>query len=142
MAHHVDYDRVYRDSYLRVLSGEREGEGFFDTFYRHFLDSSDEARAKFQRTDFSRQKGMLRESIGHMERLSQFKRADEQVLKLAVRHSRADLDIPPRLYDVWLDSLIAAVAVHDPEFDQEVEVAWRMQLAAGIEYMKFKYDKS
>ena len=141
MAHYVDYDRVYRDSFLRVLSSEIDGLGFFDTFYRHFLDSSAEARQKFQNTDFSLQKQMLRESLGHMERFSQFKRADDVILNLAKRHSRMQLDIAPALYDAWLTSLVAAVAVHDPEFDRDVEIAWRMQLAAGIEYMKLNYDK-
>jgi len=141
MTHYVDYDGVYRDSFLRVLSSQIDGRGFFDTFYHHFLDSSAEAREKFANTDFAMQKKMLRVSLGYVERFSQYKRADDEILKLAKRHSKAELDIAPALYDVWLSSLVSAVAIHDPNFDQDVEIAWRMQLAAGIEYMKFKYDK-
>ena len=140
MAHYIDYDRVYRDSFLRVLSSEIDGRDFFDTFYRHFLDSSPEARQKFANTDFAMQRKMLRESLGFMERFSQYKRADDEILRLATRHSKAELDIAPALYDVWLSSLVSAVAIHDAQFDQDVEIAWRMQLAAGIEYMKLKYD--
>ena len=140
MTHYIDYDRVYRDSFLRVLSSEIDGQGFFDTFYRHFLDSSAEAREKFANTDFSMQKKMLRQSLGYMERFSQYKQADDEILKLATRHSKAELDVSPALYDVWLSSLVSAVAIHDPDYDQDVEIAWRMQLAAGIEYMKLKYD--
>ena len=140
MAHYIDYDRVYRDSFLRVLSSEIDGRDFFDTFYRHFLDSSPEARQKFANTDFAMQRKMLRESLGFIERFSQYKRADDEILRLATRHSKAELDIAPALYDVWLSSLVSAVAIHDAQFDQDVEIAWRMQLAAGIEYMKLKYD--
>ena len=28
----------------------------------------------------------------------------------------------------------------DPKFNEEIELAWRVVLAPGIEYMKYKYD--
>ena len=141
MTHYVDYHRVYRDSYLRIHGTVIGDKGFFDRFYEQFLASSAEAKEKFKNTDFSRQKEMLRDSLGHMERFSLYKRADDIMLKLAKKHSRAELDIQPHLYDVWLTSLIVAVKEFDSEFDDDVEIAWRMALAAGIEYMKFKYER-
>ena len=59
--------------------------------------------------------------------------------RLAARHSRNDLDIPPGLYDTWLDCLVEAVRRHDREFSPEIEDAWRKTLAVGIEYMRSKY---
>ncbi len=30
---------------------------------------------------------------------------------------------------------------YDPEFDEDVELAWRLKMAPGIDYMSFQYDK-
>ena len=46
----------------------------------------------------------------------------------------------PELYEAWLDSLIATARESDPDFDDELELAWRVVLAPGIAYMKFRYD--
>jgi hypothetical protein len=59
--------------------------------------------------------------------------------RLAVRHSRTDLDIGPALYDHWLDCLVATARQHDPEFSPEIEAAWRETLAVGIDYMRSRY---
>ncbi len=54
----------------------------------------------------------------------------------AKRHSRAELDIKPELYDLWLDQLVQAVREFDRMFDTEIEAAWRRLLQAGIECVK------
>jgi len=59
--------------------------------------------------------------------------------RLAKRHGRQDLDIPPGLYDLWLDCLLQAARRHDPQFSPEIEAAWRRDAGRGIEYMRSKY---
>ena len=59
--------------------------------------------------------------------------------RLAKLHSRAELDIKPELYDLWLDRLVQAVKEFDPMFDPETETAWRRMLQPGIEFMKSRY---
>ena len=59
--------------------------------------------------------------------------------RLAKLHSRAELDIKPELYDLWLDRLVQAVKEFDPMFDAETGAAWRRMLAPGIEFMKSRY---
>ena len=59
--------------------------------------------------------------------------------RLAKLHSRAELDITPGLYDLWLDRLVQAVKEFDPMFDLEIEAAWRHALRPGIEFMKSRY---
>jgi hemoglobin-like flavoprotein len=59
--------------------------------------------------------------------------------RLAKRHSKAELDIKPELYDLWLDRLVQAVREFDPMFDPEIEAAWRRALRPGIEFMKSRY---
>jgi len=66
------------------------------------------------------------ERIVHLERLARL-------------HSRAELDIKPELYDLWLDRLVQAVEEFDPMFDLEIETAWRRLLQPGIEFMKSRY---
>jgi len=59
--------------------------------------------------------------------------------RLAKLHSRAELDIKPQLYDLWLDRLVQAVKEFDPMFDSEIDTAWRRVLQTGIEFMKSRY---
>ena len=59
--------------------------------------------------------------------------------RLAKLHGRAELDITPELYDLWLDRLVQAVREFDPMFDPEIETAWRRVLEPGIEFMKSRY---
>ena len=66
------------------------------------------------------------ERIVHLERLARL-------------HSRAELDIKPELYDLWLDRLVQAVKEFDPMYDPEIEAAWRRMLQPGIEFMKSRY---
>lgn len=137
----VDYDRVYRDSFLRVVGQSTHGDDFFARFYERFLSTSPEVRDKFRDTDFSVQREMLRRSLTHVERFSVYRRADEAMRRIADRHARSDLDIEPYLYDIWLDSLVETVRELDPEFEDDVEIAWRVQLAAGIAYMKQRHPR-
>ncbi|HSP56757.1 MAG TPA: hypothetical protein VLO12_00455, partial [Halomonas sp.] len=55
-------------------------------------------------------------------------------------HGREHLDIPPHLYDLWLEALIETVRRFDDQYTDEAELAWRLVMAPGIVYMKFHYD--
>lgn len=141
MVDYVDYTSIYADSFWRATSTVIEGRGFFDRFYENFLASSPEASEKFKGTDFFSQKKMLHDSLVHLQKFSISKRADVFMKELAKKHSSNELDVQPYLYDLWLASLIDTVKEYDPEFDGDMEVAWRMHLAPGIEFMKFSHDK-
>lgn len=115
---------------------------FLLNFYGIFMASSDEVREKFKNTDFKRQTRILAESLWAMAVVAQGEKGSPawgDLPRLAERHSHRDLDIPARLYDGWLDSLIEAARRHDPQFAPEVEDAWRKTLAVGIEYMRSRY---
>jgi hypothetical protein len=115
---------------------------FLLNFYGLFMDSSEEIRRKFAHTDFQRQTQVLAESLWVISVVVQAPKASPawgDLPRLAARHSRNDLDIPPGLYDQWLDCLVATARKHDREFSPEIEAAWRNTLAVGIEYMRSKY---
>ena len=141
MVDSIDYKKIYLDSFWRTTNTAIGGRGFFDKFYENFLASSPEAREKFRNTNMFFQRRMLHDSLIHMQRFSIYKRAEPFIQNLAKKHSKSQLDIKPHLYDVWLTSLIDTVKEYDSEFDDEVELAWRMHFAPGITYMKHKYDK-
>jgi len=118
----------------------RASEGFVDTFYDHFLAKSEEVARKFEKTDFARQKLLLRESLLAMLLLN-FHSADarEELDRLAERHSRRGLDIGPHLYELWLDALCEAVEKHDPKFTPELKDQWRAAMRPGIELLVSRY---
>ena len=137
----IDYNRAFDLSYWRITKSVRNGQTFLDRFYEDFISISDEIRAKFKHTNMKAQKQMLAVSLGHMARLSVNRIADEQLQEIARRHSKKDLNIEPALYDEWLECMIRTATLFDPDWDQEVELAWRLMLSTGVTYMKFMYDK-
>ena len=82
---------------------------------------------------------MLKTSLYTMMIASGESERDLHLERLARRHSRAELDIRPALYDLWLDRLLQAVREFDPLFDIETEAAWRNVLQPGIDFMKSRY---
>lgn len=129
------FDAV-QESYVRC----RSSPGFFDDFYRDFLGSSEEVRAKFVHTNFEKQNKLLRESIVFMILFAEGGTYAQQVIKeLAVKHDRKHLDITPGLYALWLDSLIRTIARHDKAMNPDLEQKWREAMTIGIESLKALY---
>lgn len=112
---------------------------FLSRFYTLFLASSDTVARKFERTDLRKQARMLKTSLYVMMLAGSRSERIAHLETLARRHSRAELDIGPELYDLWLDRLLRAVGEADPRFDQEVERAWQRVLQPGIDFMKSRY---
>jgi hypothetical protein len=134
----VDNAQIFEASLKRCL----ERPDFMLDFYGFFMDSSDEIRQKFKDTDFKRQTRVIADSFWAISVAAQGPKSSPawtEMPRLAVRHSRSELDIPPAMYDTWLDSLIQTVRKHDSAFSPEVEAAWRTTLGAAIEYMRSKY---
>jgi hemoglobin-like flavoprotein len=129
---------AFHDSFERCM--EAGSRRFFDIFYDHFLRSSPEVSAKFQGTDFKRQKWVLRSSLYVMVSAVVTRSVDYSALTgIARRHARANRDIPPHLYVLWLDSLIFAARNCDPSFDAASEKTWREAMQRGIDYIASFY---
>lgn len=123
-------------SYHRCRTDDR----FIETFYDHFLAKSDEVQDKFRGTDFVRQRLMLRESLLMMLLFNRREpSAIEELERLGETHSRRNLDIPPRLYHLWLDALCEAVEEHDPEYEPSLNEKWREAMQSGIDLIVSKY---
>ena len=126
---------LFNDSLERCM---RDGD-FLYRFYDLFLGSSDVVAKKFEHTDFLKQTRLLGKSLYVTMVPSDDPELALRLERLARRHSRADLDIKPELYDLWLEKLVQAAREFDPMFDAETETAWRQVLRPGIEYMKSRY---
>jgi hemoglobin-like flavoprotein len=114
--------------------------GFFRAFYDDFLARCPEAKPRFAKTDFERQNNLLRHAIGLLLIFPSQSPTELNLLtRVAARHSRRDLDIPPALYSPFIESLIATTRRYDAEFSPAVEQAWRAALAPGVAYMQARY---
>ena len=114
--------------------------GFLDRFYQHFMASSPAIAERFRDTDFEKQKGAVVQSLYLMVLAMEGGAAAIEYLdQVARRHGRADLDVEPQLYDVWLECLIRTVREQDPDFSDDVERSWRETMRFGIAFMRARY---
>jgi hemoglobin-like flavoprotein len=114
---------------------------FLTLFYQKFVISNPEIREKFSNTDMEKQKMMLHASIYMIMLATQGNEAASDYLdKISKRHSKIDLDIEPKHYDTWLDTLVKTVSETDPIYSDKTESAWRLVMSFGVDYMKSRYD--
>ena len=118
-------------SYHRCRADDR----FFDTFYDVFLAKSPEIAKKFEHTDFTHQKLMLRESLLEMLCFEQGMAGSREEIEI-LGHRHRDLHITSEMYEMWLDSLCTAVEKHDPEFTPQLTQKWRDAIRPGIDLME------
>lgn len=136
----MDYETVFKESYTRVLTKKISNKGFFEEFYDKFAASSEEVAKKFKDVDMEKQRKVVRDSLHHMLNCYLEREINDEIIRLAVQHNKANLDIRPELYDLWLEALIETVIKFDEEFDKYIELAWRIVLSIGITYMKFRHN--
>jgi hypothetical protein len=116
--------------------------GFLELFYDLFLASSPLVREKFAATDFVKQREALRSSLGLMLRAARQDGAEPPTFldHLAQRHGASQLGVGSAYYDLWLDSLLAAVKATDPQWTPEVALAWEGAMGIGIRYLLSRYN--
>ena len=114
---------------------------FFDRFYDVFLASSPKVQEKFAGTNFYKQKRALQISLYAMLRhmRDQDPEANEYLGEIADRHNHTGLNIGAELYDLWLDSLLAAVKECDPEWTEELAALWERSMSQGIQYFLSRF---
>ena len=117
-----------------------ESDGFYDTFYDVFLAKSPEIPPLFAKTDFKKQKQVLKATAALMVRhkLNEEK-ASVALQKVGKTHSQNGYCIRPDLYALWLDSLCETVKQHDPEYTPALEAQWRERMQEGIDFIVAAY---
>lgn len=117
-------------------------QAFFDTFYDILLNSSDRVAGMFAKTDFTRQKELLREGINYA--IMHAKDTDavfalKKLQSIGASHARGRLNVSPDLYPLWVESLIKAVKAHDPQFSSRLEADWKEVIAPTIALLTARY---
>lgn len=133
-----DASEVFRGSFARAVGDTSYNDEFIQRFYEIFMAKSPEIAQLFKNTNMAVQKTMLHDSLHYL--LNYYDSGVPNVPLNHIReiHGEGGLNIPDRLYELWLDSLIEAVKDKDPQFNRDVEQAWRRVMAPGIEYMTGK----
>jgi hemoglobin-like flavoprotein len=122
---------LFLDSFERCIQDDR----FIRVFYDKFLASSEEIPPLFAKTDFALQRRSLRASLYVMVAASARHQAELTTLsELATRHQA--LRIKPHHYDLWMESLLSAVAQCDEHSNKETARVWTEAFRAAINYMK------
>lgn len=137
----MSFEEIFDSSYKRVLSTQKNGFDFFESFYQHFLSADDDITKRFENTNMALQESMLKKSFYSLFAFYASGQTDDSLSRIAEKHNHKNLDIQPEFYDIWLECLINTLKQYDDEFSENVELAWRLVMAPGITYMKFKYDK-
>ena len=137
----MSFEEIFDSSYERILNTQKNGLGFFESFYQHFLNADDNITKRFENTNMALQQSMLKKSFYSLFAFYASGQTDDSLSRIAEKHNHKNLNIHPRFYDTWLECLIANVSQFDDEFCEDIELAWRLVMAPGITYMKFKYDK-
>jgi len=105
------------------------------------MQSSDDIRQRFEHIDLEAQADILAHSIV-MSFL--FVDKDHQVAarsldKVRESHSRANLNVPPELYDIWLTCMIETVAVCDPQAEETLLRDWHTVMSVAINHIREGY---
>lgn len=135
----MDYEQLFDRSFERCRARD-DREPFFESFYNRYLKTDQRVAKVFANTDMVRQQKMLEKSFYRLLIFYVNNSADDYIEQIAIRHNRNNLNITPDLYDLWLQALIETVSDYDPDFDDSIELSWRLVFSSGITYMKFKYD--
>jgi hemoglobin-like flavoprotein len=129
-----DVTDIVMQSYGRCCKVEL----FFEDFYSLFLQSSDEVRSKFVNTNMPAQRALLRQGIMNLVMVSRGM-PDTKLRQLGKTHSREGFNIPPHLYQLWVDALLSTIKRHDNEHSLDVHNAWIHVLNRGIEVIQSYY---
>jgi len=130
----LDYRKLFNESYIRTVLNDQDD--FFVDFYKRFTNSHKDISKIFANTNVDRQVSMLQESLLYMIDFANSDVASPRIHRLATLHGASNMNIPARIFELWIDCLVEAVRERDPQFTPEIETAWRVKLAPGLAFFK------
>lgn len=107
---------------------------FIDCFYSNFFESHPDVATFFTHTDMKKQKRKLGASLTILTELHDDNPGSEFYVGYLGR-LHAGYRIPARMYDLWLDALLASVSTCDEKFTPALEDHWREVMSQGISHM-------
>ena len=134
-----DNEELFQLSFNQILFDSVKRTQFFEKFYTNFIDQAPDVKAYFSKSDMQQQSKILRQSFLYVIEFSTTNKPTTRLKELAELHSRKQLNIPPELYEHWLNAMLKTVGEINPDTDGGTIEAWREVLLPGIEYMKKHY---
>lgn len=125
---------IVMQSYGRCCASD----GFFDSFYEHFLASSPEVRDKFANTNMAAQKLLLRQGILNVVLYARGM-PDTKLKALSCSHSRKGMNIRPELYTLWFKALAKTISEHDKQATPDTLAAWREVVSKSVAIITAEY---
>lgn len=123
--------QAFHASLDRVLANP----DFIELFYRNFFEAHPDVAEYFTHTDMRKQKRKLGASLTILTELHDGNPGSELYVDYLGR-LHAGYRIPSRMYDLWLDALIASISACDEAFTPELEALWREVMSHGIARMQ------
>ena len=128
---------IVKQSYGRCLMAE----DFIGRFYDIFLISNTSIKPLFANTNFEEQKKRLRHGINCIIMFAADNVTGQSCLtRLRRTHNKENLNISPKLYPYWKESLLKTIEELDREVKEEVLEAWGNIIDIGINYISAGYD--
>ncbi len=114
---------------------------FIGKFYNRLLDSDPAIPPRFEHTDFSRQRTLLRRGISMAISCAEGNRLGvDAVTRMADMHSRkGSAPVPPEMHDHWLDCLLASISDSDPKDSPALQKRWHEAMDHSIDYFRRRY---
>jgi hemoglobin-like flavoprotein len=119
---------LFRDSLARVTARD----GFFDSFYDHFIRQSDEIAAIFHHQDMAQLKEKLRTTL-EMVALTVDREPGITLYMEMLGRIHRRLNIERRHFDMWQMALLDTVAVYDEAYSERVGAAWSQVIGHVID---------
>lgn len=129
-------DSIVSESFGRCILKE----DFLDRFYEIFINSDPAIKPMFANTDFNKQKELLRKGLSMAVLFfNDSVLATSTLNRIRETHNRHQLNINPRLYPFWVDSLMKTIAEFDERSTPETERAWRTILQKAVNHIMNGY---
>lgn len=108
----------------------------FDRFYEIFVQSHNEIAAMFSKTDMERQKMLLRQGLTMAIAFAEGSKVAQLTIdRLRSSHGPDQINVDPKLYPYWTNSLVQAISECDPKFSSTIEQEWRRVLQMTVDHI-------
>ncbi len=133
-----NYEKTFQDSYRRAVGTGSYNQAFITRFHDLLIERSGAIASMFRQIDISAQRTMLHDSLNLLVDFFHDRRVTPQIEQIALLYSRVQKKVAQDLYATLVDALVDTVKEFDPEFNEEVGMAWRLVLAPGITFLQLR----
>ena len=111
-------------------------------FYERFLSIDSKIQDMFKNTDFSEQRKLLSHSINLAILFAGgSEKGKEGLRKVRQSHSKKELNVPPEMYPLWINSFLETVKEMDDRLDEKTLNEWEDVLTIAVNYIRDGYGE-